>query len=187
MYACPECDQHINQASEVCPYCGADLNQAVSAGDDLAHRKRRPGKVVILLAVVLLSLVVIAWFALPWRLGGSKAEAESHGIAAVTELQQALVRYQATERTFPSSLEALGAAARDASQQAQSGRYTLQYMPGKAEPDGRITSYALTARAGNYGYLNYFADETGQVHGTRENRAASAQDPLIETNAPGNP
>jgi type II secretory pathway pseudopilin PulG len=186
MYSCPECDQPINPASEVCPYCGADLTHA-DLGTAEVSSKRRPAKIVILWAVVLLSLLSVAWLALPWRLGGSKAEAEAHGTAAVAQLQQALATYQASERSFPTSLETLGSAAQDASREAQSGRYTVQYLPGKPQSDGRIVSYTLTARAGNYAYLNLFADETGQIHGTRENRPASAQDPVIETDRPKNP
>jgi len=44
------------------------------------------------------------------------------------------------------------------------------------EPDGSIRSYALQARAGNYGFLSFYTDNTGAVHATRENRAATAQD-----------
>ncbi len=72
-------------------------------------------------------------------------------------------------------------AAQEALQEAQSGRYSLQYTPGSPESDGRVKSYTLTARAGNYGYVNLFADETGIIHGTRENRAASAADPRIDS------
>jgi len=184
MYECPHCERPINQATEVCPYCGADVMQQPVDGSAAAPLRRRIAKVIALWATVLLSLAVIGWLALPWHLGGSKAEAEDHGIAAMTQLQQTLAAYQSSERSFPSSLEALGAGARDAEQEAQSGRYTLQYTPGQAGVGGRILSYALSARAGNYGYLNLFADESGQIHGTRENRAASAQDPLVDTNPP---
>lgn len=184
MYACPECERPINQATEVCPYCGADVTQesAGNGGAAAASPKRRITKVVVLWATVFLSLAVIGWLALPWHLGGSKAEAEAYGAAAITKLGQALAAYQASERSFPSSLEALGDGARDAEREAQSGRYNLEYTPGKAGAGGRIISYTLSARAGNYGYLNLFADETGQIHGTRENRAASAQDPVVDTN-----
>ncbi len=182
MYSCPECDQPINQASEVCPYCGADLTATSPETEGAPPRKRSVTKIVVLWSVVLLSLVLISWLALPWHLGGTKSEAEAHALAAITELQQALASYQASERAFPSSLEPLGTAARDASQKAESGRYTLQYTPGKPDSDGRITSYTLTARAGNYGYVNLFVEESGLIHATRENRPASAQDPVVEPN-----
>ena len=102
-------------------------------------------------------------------------------------LQHSLAAYEASEHSFPASLEALASAAREASREAEAGRYTIQYMPGKPRSDGRIISYTLTARAGNYAYLNLFADVTGQIHGTRENRLATAQDPVITKSPPINP
>jgi RNA polymerase subunit RPABC4/transcription elongation factor Spt4 len=179
MYECPECERPINQATEVCPYCGADVTYESAQAIAAAPPKRRIARVAALWATVFVSLALIGWLALPWHLGGSKAEAEAHGTAAVAELQQLLAAYQASEQSFPSSLEALGPAARDAEREAQSGRYNLEYTPGKAGVGGHIISYTLSARAGNYGYLNLFADETGQIHGTRENRAASTQDPVL--------
>ncbi|HUJ30688.1 MAG TPA: hypothetical protein VLY23_05365 [Candidatus Acidoferrum sp.] len=187
MYSCRECEQPINQATEVCPYCGADLTEPSAATGAEKPRKKSPARIAILLSVVLLSLAAIAWFAFPWRLAGSKSEFESHALAAVTEFQQALASYESTEGTFPSSLEALGNQARDAAQQAQSGRYTLLYTPGNSQPDGTIKTYALTARAGNYGYLNFFADETGVIRSTRENRPATAADAPVAPPSPKSP
>ena len=181
MYTCRECEQPINQATEVCPYCGADLTEVPFDLESLAAPpKKSTRRIVILWAIVLLSLVAIGWFALPWRLAGSKPEAEAHAAAAVTKLEQALAAYQATEGDFPSSLEALGADARDAFLEAQSGRYTLQYTPGNPGPNGRVKTYSLTARAGNYGYLNFFIDETGILRATHEDRLATAADPRID-------
>ena len=180
MYACHECEQPINQATEVCPYCGADLTEVPLDGDAAKPRKKSTARIVVLWAVVLLSLAAIAWFAFPWRLAGSKPEAEAHAVAAITELQRALNTYQTSEATFPSALEYLGDAGREALQEAQSGRYKLQYTPGNPEPDGRVHAYTLAARAGNYGYVNLFADETGVIHGTRENRAANSADPRVD-------
>jgi hypothetical protein len=182
MYTCRECEQAINQATEVCPYCGADLTET---GFDVANEQPRKSpvtKIVILWGVVLLSIVAIAWFAFPWRLAGSRPEAEAHAVAAVAKLQAALAAYNATERTFPSSLDALGAAARAALEEAESGRYNVQYTPASPDSDGRIRSYTLTARAGNYGYLNLVSDESGVIRGTRENRAATGQDPPVKSN-----
>jgi hypothetical protein len=41
MYSCPECEQLINQASEICPYCGADQKaladtELLLAGESMA-------------------------------------------------------------------------------------------------------------------------------------------------------
>jgi type II secretory pathway pseudopilin PulG len=185
VYTCRQCEQPINQATEVCPYCGADLTESSVDASEAKPRKKSAARIAILWGAILSSLAAIAWFAFPWRLAGSKSDAERHALAAIADLQKALSSYQASEGTFPSSLEPLGAAARDASQKAQSGRYTLEYTAGKPDADGRIRTYTLAARAGNYGYLNLFADETGTIRGTREDRAATAQDPPIETDSPG--
>jgi hypothetical protein len=182
MYTCRECEQPINQATEVCPYCGADLTAIPFDIESLAAapRKKSATRILILWAIVFSSLVAIAWFALPWRLAGSKPESEAHASAAILELQKALTAYDSTEGSFPSSLESLGTRARDAIREAQSGRYTLQYIPGNSEAQGSIKTYSLTARAGNYGYLNFFADETGVLHATRDDRAATPADQSID-------
>jgi hypothetical protein len=187
MYACRDCEQPINSATEVCPYCGADLTDSGRELDFEQLRKPPLPRIVILWGVVLVSIVAIAWFAFPWRLAGSKPDAERDAVAALTKIQEALGAYHASEGAFPSSLEALGAAAEDASREAESGRYTLQYAPGGPTPDSPITTYTLTARAGNYGYVNLFLDETGVFRGTRENRPATAQDPAIESNPSKSP
>lgn len=183
MYTCRECEQPINQASEVCPYCGADLVGGAAESATAERRKKSASRILILWGLVLSSIAAIAWFAFPWRLAGSRSEAEAHGVGAIADLQQALRDYVASEGTFPSSLEPLGATARAAEQNAQSGRYSLQYTPGKPGPDGRIKSYTLTASAGNYGYLNLFTDETGILRGTREDRPATAPDPPIHADS----
>jgi type II secretory pathway pseudopilin PulG len=187
MYTCRECEQAINQATEVCPYCGADLTETGLDIADEQPSKSPLKKVVILWGVVFVSIVGIAWFAFPWRLAGSRPEAEAHAMAAVAKIQAALATYNGTEQTYPSSLEVLGAASRDASQEAESGRYNVQYAAGSPDSDGRIRSYTLIARAGNYGYLNVFSDETGIIRGTRENRAATGQDPPVKRNAASKP
>ncbi|HXW54726.1 MAG TPA: hypothetical protein VEJ67_03175 [Candidatus Cybelea sp.] len=108
-------------------------------------------------------------------------------MAAMLKIQEALGAYHASEGAFPSSLEALGAAAQDASREAESGRYSVQYTPGSQTLDSRINTYTLTARAGNYGYVNLFSDETGLLRGTSENRPATAQDPPIQGDLAKNP
>jgi hypothetical protein len=40
----------------------------------------------------------------------------------------------------------------------------------------------LTARAGNFGYLNFYTDESGVLRFTVENRAATVQDPPVKGN-----
>jgi len=182
MYTCRECEQTINQATEVCPYCGADLT-ATGAGETSAPAKKSSAtRITLILGIVLAILWAVAWFAVPWRISGSKPEAETHARDGLAAVQEALTSYQASEGTFPPSLEALGEHVRAAAQKAQSGHYTLQYTPGNPEADGRIKSYTLIARAGNFGYLNFYTDESGVFRVTAEDRAASAQDPPLKGN-----
>jgi hypothetical protein len=176
MYTCPQCEESINQASEICPYCGTDLT-APPEGEK--ESKPKLLKVVVLWGVVLGILWAIAWFALPWRMAGVKPDAELSARDALEEIRAALAAYQAGEGTFPSGLDALQDRARAAGQNAQSAHYTLQYTPGKPDADGRIRTYNLVARAGNSGYVNFFTDETGILRSTREDRQATTQDPPL--------
>jgi type II secretory pathway pseudopilin PulG/RNA polymerase subunit RPABC4/transcription elongation factor Spt4 len=183
MYSCPECEQPINQASDVCPYCGADQKAPSDTESLLAGKpvKKKSAKRIILVFVILLAILwVIGWFAVPWKMSGSKTEAESRARDAMAAIQQAINKYQASEGSCPPSLESLGDAVRNAAQNAPSSRYTLQYTPGHPDADGRIGSYTLTARPGNFGYLSYYTDESGILRGTREDRAATVQDPPIK-------
>lgn len=184
MYTCRECEQTINQATEVCPYCGADLTAAPmgDSGATAPAKKSSATRITLLLGIVLTIFWAVAWFAIPWRLSGSKPEAQAHARDALAAVQESLTAYQASEGGFPSSLEALGDRVRAAAQKAQSGRYTLQYTPGKPDADGRIKSYALIARSGNFGYLNFYTDESGVFRVTAEDRAATVQDPPLKGN-----
>jgi hypothetical protein len=179
MYACPQCESEINQASEICPYCGSDLTGPRTDATGTPARKSTLAKRAVLWAFVLVMLWIVAWFAVPWRISGSKSAAEQRARDAITSLQSALGRYQSTERTFPQTLEPLGDAARRAAQSAQVVHYNLQYTPGPLDPEGRITTYTLLARAGNFGYLNFYTDETGVLHGATEDRPATSQDPRL--------
>lgn len=177
MYTCRECEQTINQATEVCPYCGADLTEAPAGESASPVKKSSATRITILLAVVLAILGTVAWFAVPWHMSGSQAEAETHAREAVATVQDVVAAYRASEGSFPTSLDALGDRVRAGAQKAQSAGYTLQYEAAKADADGRVRSYTLTARAGNFGYLNFYTDETGVLRFTVENRAATVQDP----------
>jgi len=177
MYVCPECETEINQGSELCPYCGTDLTARRGAADGTPAKKSSVAKRSMLWAVVLAMLWVVAWFALPWRMTGSKEASEAQAREAIAALQVALAAYHSTERGYPRTLEPLGDRARQAAQSARSVHYGLQYAAGPADSEGRVRTYTLLARAGNFGYLNFYTDETGVLRATREDRAATAQDP----------
>jgi hypothetical protein len=53
----------------------------------------------------------------------------------------------------------------------------LQYTPGTVDAGGTIRTFSLQARAGNYGFRNFFLDDTGILRATRESRAATSEDP----------
>jgi hypothetical protein len=181
MFTCPECEQAINQSSEECPYCGADLISSVVAGD-VKPAGKNTTRIVLLWGTLLAILWAIAWFALPWRLAGTKPSAEAHARDSLAAVRETLMAYHASEGTFPPSLEALGDPVRAAAQKAQSAHYTLQYTPGKPNAEGRVKTFTLIARPGNFGYLNFFTDETGVFRATNEDRPATAQDPPLKPN-----
>jgi type II secretory pathway pseudopilin PulG len=182
MYTCRECEQTINQATEVCPYCGADLT-APPAGESAAPAKKSgPTRIILILGIVVAFLWAVAWFAVPWRITGSKLESEARARDALAAIQAVLAAYQTSEGRFPPSLDALGDRVRAAAQEAQSANYTLDYAPGKPDASGRIRSYALTARSGKFGYLNFYTDESGVFRVTAEGRAATVQDPPFKGN-----
>lgn len=176
MFACPECDQSINQSSEECPYCGADLTSPIFAWDAKPARKSTT-RILLSWGILLAILWAIAWFSFPWRLAGTKPTAEANARGALAAVREALMNYQASEGSFPASLESLGDSVRAAAQKAQSARYTLEYLPGKPDPEGRVKTFTLLARPGNFGYLNFYTDETGVFRATSKDRPATAQDP----------
>ncbi len=181
MYTCPECEQVINQASKLCPCCGADLT--APAGTEFAQPKKPSFlSTALLWSAILTILWAIAWFAVPWRMAGSKPAAELRAREALAALQEELGVYEASEGSYPRALEALGDRARQAAQAAQSVHYTLQYTSGNPGVDGRIKSYTLVARAGNFRFLNFYTDQTGVFRATLEDRPATAQDPPLKPN-----
>ncbi len=61
------------------------------------------------------------------------------------------------------------------------GSYRITYEPGPANDNGKIMSYLLSARPlefGKTGKSSFVVDETGKVHSTHENRAATLSDPI---------
>lgn len=182
MYNCPQCEGEINPASEICPRCGADL--AAKAAEALAAEPVKPRSLPRLLliwgaviAVIAAGLYAFEWYVLPeYSATGAPQQAEAQTLDALRLMQSQLALYFAAEGRYPESLEALGPQARSAAQAALRNGYTLEYLPANAGP---ARSYSLAARAGRYGLLNFLTDQTGAIHKTRENRAATPQDPAL--------
>jgi hypothetical protein len=183
MVTCRTCEAEINQATEICPHCGADLTSLPS--ESLAQRKKPSLARILLRWGVLLGILLAAmwsflWFVVTPRSGHSGVEAEQNAVLALNDVVAELGVYAgANAGAFPSTLEQLGPPVRQAAQLAQSEGYQLQYTPGPVEADGEIHGYSLEARAGNYGYKNFYTDVSKIIRATGENRAASSLDPPI--------
>lgn len=180
MYTCRECENEINQATEICPHCGADLTLpapgavALPAKPSLKKNLLRWG---ILLGALLGAIWSFLWFIVPERQGNPTAQAESRAVQSLRDVRSALTEYASSQAgAYPQLFEALGEHGRAAAQLAQSAGYQIQYTAGPVESDGRIRTYSLQARAGNYGFRNFFTDDSGIVRATVENRPATAQD-----------
>jgi len=182
MYTCRECENEINQATEICPHCGTDLTAPIP-GVEEAGAKPSVGKILlrwgVLLGVLLAAVWSFLWFVVPERHGDPTAQAEARASESLQEARAALLDYASAQGAgFPRQFEAVGERVRTAAQLALSVNYQLQYTPGPVDANGTIRSFALQARAGNYGFRNFYLDDTGILRATRDNRAATAQDPL---------
>lgn len=183
MYICPQCEGEINQASEICPRCGADL--AALSQTALAAEPSKPRSVPRLLliwasviAVIALGIYAFVWYVLPeYSATDSPKKAEMQAVESLRAVQSALTKFASAEGRYPDSLEVLGAPAQAAAQSALRGGYTLQYSAGAAASDGAARTFSLTARPARYGLLNFYTDQSGTIHATRENRPATSSDP----------
>jgi hypothetical protein len=183
MYICRDCETEINQGIEICPQCGSDLTKP-APGEDAPKPAPTLRKTLlrwgILLSVLFAALWSFLWFVVPERHGNPTAEAETRAVEALRQVSTALGNYSSAQNgTYPRDIESLDERVHIAAQQAQSANYQIQYTPGPVETDGLIHGYALQARAGNYGFRSFYTDESGALHATKENRAATPQDPLL--------
>jgi hypothetical protein len=184
MYTCRECETEINQATEICPHCGADLTGPAPGSEALPAKPTLQKTLIrwgVLLGVLLAAIWSFLWFVVPERQGNNPtAAAEDRATQALREVRAALTEYASAEGgAYPRQFEALGERARNAAQLSQSVNYQLLYTPGTVEADGRIRTYTLQARAGNYGFRSFYTDQSGVLRATRDNRAATVQDPLV--------
>jgi hypothetical protein len=181
MYTCRECENEINQATELCPHCGADLTESALSAD-VPKKKPSLGKILLrwgmLLGVLLAAIWSFLWFVVPERQGNPTTQAEARAAESLREVRAALADYASAQGgAYPQNFEAVGERVRQAAQLAQNFNYQIQYTPGPPEADGIIRTYALQARAGNFGFRNFYLDNTGILRATRENRPATSEDP----------
>lgn len=179
MYVCRKCQQPINSASEVCPYCGAEQNPPVTDSTPKPTKKRSASRVAILFVIAIAGVWGIIWFATPMRMGDSQPDAEKAAAESLRAVQKELAAYANGAGTFPQTLETLGGPARDSAREAMTGGYSLRYAPGQTDASGNVRAYSLVAMPRYYGYRSFFTDQTGVIRATRENRAATAQDAPI--------
>ncbi len=181
MYTCRECETEINQATELCPHCGADLTAPIP-GAEAPGAKPGIGKILLrwgmLLGVLLAAIWSFLWFVVPEWQGNPATQAETRAAESLREIRAGLVDFASVQGgAYPRQLDAIGERIRLAAQLAQSVNYQVQYTPGPVDAGGAIRSFALQARAGNYGFRNFYLDDSGILRATRESRAATPEDP----------
>jgi uncharacterized membrane protein YvbJ len=70
MFACRECDNEINEGTEICPHCGADLT--VLNSSERAAKKMTLRKILVrwvpLLGVLVGAIWIFIWFAVKHRI-----------------------------------------------------------------------------------------------------------------------
>lgn len=179
MYVCRNCQQPINSASHLCPYCGAEQTEPEPDASAKPAKKRSPAKLAIAFAIVVAGIWAIIWFALPLRFENPRPAAERAAIQSLQQLHQELAAYENGANSYPDSLEALGEPVRAAAQEAMTGGYTLHYTATQIGANGNAHGYALTAAPRNYGYRNFYVDQSGVIRATRDDRPATVQDPPI--------
>jgi len=176
MYTCPQCEHEINSASELCPRCGADLTALAAAPPSSPPTFKRRLLVLALFAALIGSVWAFLLYIVPDRRAASEAQAEAQAAASLRDIAAQLAAYaDASSGQFPASLEALGEKARLPAQEAKREGYNLTYSA--AELQGRITHYTLIAQPERYGFRNFYIDDTAVLRATRENRAATSDDP----------
>ena len=178
MFTCPSCEQTINLASEICPYCHAEIVPAKPAA---RRQEQRRGLLITIAAalVVVGGILAVFYFVLPKPSVAPPAIAES---AAVASLRQAAVAVQAYGRRgggYPDTIVQVQDQVNAAFASARHNGYYLVYRAGSPGSDGNIHSFILLARPDYYGYRNFYVDQTGVIRSTRQNRPATAQDPPV--------
>jgi hypothetical protein len=176
MYTCPECEHEINAASELCPSCGADLTARATDAPAQPPSLGRRLRVLLLFALLIGSVWAFLLYIVPDRRAASETQAETQAAATLREIARQLSSYaESSAGQFPASLEALGEKELSPAQEAKREGYSLAYSTG--EMRGRITHFALVAQPERYGFRSFYIDDTGILRATRENRAATVEDP----------
>ncbi|HWQ03537.1 MAG TPA: hypothetical protein VNL38_03570 [Candidatus Nitrosotenuis sp.] len=183
MYTCRECEREINPGTEICPFCGTSLAEPVE--EAAPQKKSSPLKTILRYAVMLAAMWAFLWYVLPERTARDAAtRAEQMAVDALQETHSLLSLHAAAQNgNFPVSLDALPpesfARVKAKAEAALAEGYRLEYTAVRSEPENRILHFVLLARPRNYGFRNFFVDESGVIRATRENRVATANDPAF--------
>jgi len=146
-------------------------------------------RALIGIAGIVLSALFVPTFVLPHQ-----AVFESRSVSFLRTIVVAQQVYSEEHKTegFASSLSQLGPSSNSLESvglidavlaSGKKSGYVLILGTSAPQTDGRITKYTLSARPekyGNCGTHSFFTDETGVVRYTNENRAATAQDAVLE-------
>lgn len=132
--------------------------------------------------------------AIPSFLGSHRVARQISAVGSLREINTAEDIYASTYNTgYSPNLSTLGprpGAAQPTAKAAilidsalASGRrslYTFTYTPGLPDASGKITNYTIIARSVCAGDQNFFTDQSGVIHWTRENRPPTARDATLE-------
>jgi RNA polymerase subunit RPABC4/transcription elongation factor Spt4 len=178
VFTCPSCEQTINPASEICPYCHAEIVPVKPA----AHRQeQRRGLLITITAALAVvgGILAVFYFVLPKPNVAPPAIAESAAVAALRQAASAVQSYAHRVGGYPDTIVQVQDQVNAAFSSARGHGYNLVYRAGSPGSDGNIHSFVLLARPDYYGYRNFYVDQTGVIRSTRQNRPATAQDPPI--------
>ena len=176
MFTCPECEYEINSSSELCPHCGADLTPQPSPSGEKPLSLGRRLLILLAFAALIGSVWAFLLYIVPDRQAASRKLAETQAVTSLREIGRQLAAYaDATGGEFPASLDALGEKEWPAARSARREGYNLSYSA--TEDHGRLTHFSLVAQPERYGFRSFFLDESGVLRATRQNRAATSDDP----------
>lgn len=178
MFTCPSCEQPINPASEVCPYCQADLAPKATVQRRTAQRR---GLLLMLVAgaVLLAGIWAIVMFVLPRPDVPPPIQAEASAIGSLRDVAALVTAYEKDSGGCPLSIQQVSAQAEPFFAAARAHGYFLTYQAGPPGPDGNVHTFVLIARPAYYGYRNFYDDQTGVIRATSDNRSANKTDPPI--------
>ena len=159
------------------------------------HKNKHRGFSLIELLIVVAIILIIAAIAIPNLLRSKMAANEASAVASLRTYTTAIVSYQTTYGTDPSTdMSQLGPSTTPSSANAdlvdnllgsaspiKSG-YTFTYTAGTAASNGSISTYSLTAQPQTYnttGQRYFFTDQSGVIRQTTNGTAATSTDTPI--------